>query len=60
MQVYDLVVVGGGLIGSACARHASAEEGVSVASIGQPEPQDRADTEVGVINAYIALAMLPK
>jgi len=44
--VYDLVVVGGGLVGSACARHASAGEGLKVALIGPGEPLDRADTEI--------------
>jgi sarcosine oxidase len=38
--------VGGGLIGSACARHACAREGVRVIIIGQSEPEHRADTDI--------------
>ena len=45
---FDLVVVGGGLIGSACARHASLRDGLKVGLIGPKEPQDRADTEVKI------------
>jgi thioredoxin reductase len=51
--VYDLIVVGGGMVGSACARHASSREGVKVAIIGPGEPEDRADTEVALENIII-------
>ena len=48
---HDVVVVGGGMFGSACARHLAtlaraAGQQLSIAIIGAEEPGDRADTEV--------------
>ncbi|XP_078668177.1 monomeric sarcosine oxidase-like isoform X1 [Branchiostoma floridae x Branchiostoma belcheri] len=40
-RVYDLCVVGAGMIGSAAARHASEDPGVGVCLVGPGEPQDR-------------------
>ncbi|XP_019631121.1 PREDICTED: uncharacterized protein LOC109475024 [Branchiostoma belcheri] len=40
-RVYDLCVVGAGMIGSAAARHASESPGVRVCLVGPGEPQDR-------------------
>ncbi|MDJ1015006.1 MAG: FAD-dependent oxidoreductase [Paracoccaceae bacterium] len=40
-QVFDFVVVGAGMMGSAAARHL-AEQGASVAIVGAREPEDRA------------------
>jgi len=41
---YDLIVIGGGLIGSACVRHAC-DQGATAVLVGPQEPLDRADTE---------------
>ena len=54
---HDVVVVGGGMFGSACARHLATlarDQGqqLNIAIIGAEEPGDRADTEV---SRYIAL-----
>ena len=48
---HDVVVVGGGMFGSACARHLATlarDQGqqLDIAIIGAEEPGDRADTEV--------------
>lgn len=43
---YDLIVVGAGMFGSACARHA-AEGGARVALIGPPEPEGAWDGPFG-------------
>ena len=48
---HDVVVVGGGMFGSACARHLgtlarAAGQQLDIALIGAEEPGDRADTEV--------------
>ena len=48
---HDVVVVGGGMFGSACARHLATlarDQGqqLNIAIIGAEEPGDRADTEV--------------
>ncbi|KAI8486572.1 hypothetical protein Bbelb_358070 [Branchiostoma belcheri] len=40
-RVYDLCVVGAGMVGSAAARHASEDPGVGVCLVGPGEPQDR-------------------
>ena len=37
--VYDLCIVGAGLIGAAAARHASARAGIKVCLIGPEEPE---------------------
>ncbi|XP_060073896.1 uncharacterized protein LOC132553653 [Ylistrum balloti] len=39
--MYDLCVIGAGLIGSAAARHASQQNGTKVCLIGPEEPQER-------------------
>ena len=51
MYEHDVVVVGGGMFGSACARHLgtlarAAGQQLDIALIGAEEPGDRADTEV--------------
>ncbi|XP_068251063.1 monomeric sarcosine oxidase-like [Palaemon carinicauda] len=44
--VYDLVIVGSGMFGSAAAYHASQISGKSICLIGPPEPKNREDREV--------------
>ena len=48
-RTFDIIVVGGGMFGSACAKYLS-QLGVSlnVALIGPQEPHDRADTDVSI------------
>ena len=45
---YDIIVIGAGLIGSACAKHLGLLSGGQkrICLIGPEEPQDRADTNV--------------
>ena len=57
MYKHDVVVVGGGMFGSACARHLATlarDQGqqLNIAIIGAEEPGDRADTEVSKYMAY--------
>ena len=40
--MYDLCVIGAGMIGSAAARHAAEREGVKVCLIGPEEPKVKA------------------
>ncbi|KAK7070584.1 hypothetical protein SK128_023433 [Halocaridina rubra] len=40
-DIFDLVVVGNGLMGSAAFRHASEVKGTTVCLIGPPEPKQR-------------------
>ncbi|XP_052796004.1 N-methyl-L-tryptophan oxidase-like [Mya arenaria] len=50
--VFDLCVVGAGMIGSAAARHASELPGTSVCLIGPEEPQDRHNNATGIFAAH--------
>ncbi|XP_068243462.1 N-methyl-L-tryptophan oxidase-like isoform X2 [Palaemon carinicauda] len=45
-MVYDLVVIGSGMIGSAAAYHAAQIPGKSVCLIGPPEPKSREDRQI--------------
>ena len=48
-RVFDVIVVGAGMFGSACAKYLSLlGDGLNVALIGPQEPRDRADTNVSV------------
>ena len=38
-QIYDIVIIGAGMMGSAVARHATTIPGTSVCLIGPDEPQ---------------------
>ena len=50
MRIYDVLVVGRGLIGSAAARHL-AKNGANVALIGPGEPADHS-THTGVFGSH--------
>ncbi|XP_063883722.1 N-methyl-L-tryptophan oxidase-like isoform X3 [Scylla paramamosain] len=45
-KVFDLVVVGAGLMGSAAAFHASQLSKISVCLVGPPEPKNRQEVEI--------------
>ncbi|XP_066981914.1 monomeric sarcosine oxidase-like [Macrobrachium rosenbergii] len=44
--IYDLVIVGSGMFGSATAYHASQIGGKSICLVGPPEPKNREDREI--------------
>ena len=50
-RTFDIIVVGGGMFGSACAKYLSQlGDSLNVALIGPQEPHDRADTNVSIAN----------
>ncbi|XP_064083174.1 monomeric sarcosine oxidase-like [Macrobrachium nipponense] len=50
--IYDLVIVGSGMFGSAAAYHASQISGKSVCLVGPPEPKNREDEDRDVFGSW--------
>ncbi|KAH3842369.1 N-methyl-L-tryptophan oxidase-like [Dreissena polymorpha] len=50
--MFDLCIVGAGMIGSAAARHASLIPGVKLCLVGPSEPQNRASVDHGIFGAW--------
>ncbi|XP_052278548.1 LOW QUALITY PROTEIN: uncharacterized protein LOC127877012 [Dreissena polymorpha] len=50
--MFDLCIVGAGMMGSAAARHASLISGIKLCLVGPSEPQDKASVDHGIFGAH--------